>query len=181
MEVEKIHCTACGAVNLDSSNFCLRCGAELILPHPVQRDGGEIYTLPCSRCGSRLTVAILDGSVVCESCGLSHAVEVGEGYLALRPDAGASPASAEPIYCISCGKENIPGARFCMQCGKPIQRPAAPAGGTVAGNPERLECPYCGNSMLVAPDTAKLICTQCAAALSVERQGGQASLTVLKF
>jgi Zn finger protein HypA/HybF involved in hydrogenase expression len=57
----------------------------MILPHPIQSEGGEIYTLPCDRCGSRIPVVDLEGTVACEHCGQGHAIVQGDGYLTIRP------------------------------------------------------------------------------------------------
>jgi uncharacterized OB-fold protein len=63
----------------------------------------------------------------------------------------AAPAASGGTVCTVCGKENLPGAKFCTECGGKTAVPAAPAasGGTV--------CPACGKENLPG---AKF-CTEC--------------------
>jgi len=68
------------------------------------------------------------------------------------PSAAPAPAAATGMVCTVCGKENLPGAKFCTECGGKTAVPApAPAagGGTV--------CTVCGKENLPG---AKF-CTEC--------------------
>ena len=62
-------------------------------------------------------------------------------------------ASNTAILCPTCGRPNVPGAKFCDACGKPMQLPAAlcPSCKTPNGPGARF-CSACGKPM--APPTA---------------------------
>ena len=68
----------------------------------------------CSECGAR----IAEGDKRCTLCGWL----VGEEALSV-PEA---PVPKKPTFCNACGWKNPPGARFCSQCGAPLQE-LAPA------------------------------------------------------
>jgi ribosomal protein L40E len=88
-----IYCAYCGAQNPISAETCASCKAELLRPHPILIDGGEIYTLHCMQCGQRLPVAEPQGYVTCAICGLSHAIVAGPGYLTVVPAPGINGSS----------------------------------------------------------------------------------------
>jgi hypothetical protein len=88
-----IFCAYCGAENPVNTETCVSCKAELVPPHPILMEGGEIYTLHCTQCGQRLPVAETQGYVSCAICGLSHAIVTGQGYLTVVPAPGANGMS----------------------------------------------------------------------------------------
>lgn len=99
MDVQYCYCTACGSKNPVDSNFCGNCGKELIPPHPIQLEGGQIFSLVCENCDSWIMVTETQGTVTCEECGTSYTIEQGEGYLTIRPieEAVTEDESAEEI------------------------------------------------------------------------------------
>jgi len=82
------------------------------------------------------------------------------------------------IYCIHCGRKNLPEARFCQFCGKPI--PQSTEQMVAIGKNEKLECPYCGQQISPTPDVTQLVCIQCAAAFEVHREGDNLELVILR-
>jgi DNA-directed RNA polymerase subunit RPC12/RpoP len=85
------------------------------------------------------------------------------------------------IFCIHCGGKNLPEARFCQACGKPIIRAGEAEAPVVEQSSAPLECPYCEQKIDPAADVTQLICIQCAAALEVKRDGPQIKLEILRF
>ncbi|MDR1765865.1 MAG: zinc ribbon domain-containing protein [Lachnospiraceae bacterium] len=61
--------------------------------------------------------------------------------------AGGAPAGGG-VVCPSCGKENVPGTKFCNECGFNLEEAAARAAADVAeapqAAPEAQVCPECG-------------------------------------
>jgi hypothetical protein len=88
------YCIYCGTQNPVSAETCVSCNQELILPHPIQMEGGEIYTLRCVKCGERLPVIETQGYVSCAVCGLTHAIIAGDGYLTVSPAPGVTASSS---------------------------------------------------------------------------------------
>lgn len=87
-------CIYCGSKNPVNAETCVSCKQELLLPHPIQMAGGEIYTLRCTQCGERLPVVETQGYVSCAVCGLTHAIIAGQGYLTVTPAPGITGRSS---------------------------------------------------------------------------------------
>lgn len=89
-----IFCAYCGAENPVNAETCVSCKAELVPPHPIVVEGGEIYTLRCIKCGERLPVVDTTGYVTCAYCGLTHAIIAGDGYITVSPAPGVTGSSS---------------------------------------------------------------------------------------
>lgn len=85
------------------------------------------------------------------------------------------------IFCIHCGGKNLPEARFCQACGKPIVQANEPDSPAAQQNLEALECPYCGQQIIPAAGVTQLVCIQCAAAFEVKHEGSLTKLEILRF
>ena len=88
------YCIYCGTANPATSDTCSSCKSELVVPHPIQMEGGEIYLLRCTHCGERLPVVETQGYVSCAVCGLTHAIIAGQGYLTVIPAPGITGSSS---------------------------------------------------------------------------------------
>lgn len=100
-ESDKIYCLTCGAENLLTAENCVTCGVEMVRPHPIQLAGGDIYALRCTSCGRRLPVVKTEGTTTCLSCGLTHDIIPGEGYLTVKPAPGLPSREAEQDYLLA--------------------------------------------------------------------------------
>lgn len=76
------------------------------------------------------------------------------------------------IYCTACGTSNPAGARFCMQCGQPLQPELSPAAELVS-----LSCPSCGGKLEITPQLERFACPYCGNEQIVRRSEGTVSLT----
>ena len=83
-----------------SNNQCVKCGAPL--PQNAKF---------CLECGEKVAPAIQDNAVICPSCGKS----VTKGKFC--PECGYKFITA----CPKCGKEIVPSAKFCLECGEKVQ------------------------------------------------------------
>lgn len=113
-----------------------------------------------------------------ESLSKSEGAAVGAGIAIIPPLFQPSAQQPQPqILCPKCGHQNPQGARFCNNCGSPLQRtegPRCPKCGSVnppgakfcssCGAPlqQSLRCPKCGSE---APSGAKF-CPNCGASLT---------------
>ncbi len=81
----------------------------------------------CATCGK----ANADHLVFCEDCGgrLQPRIAPPTPPIGIpQPPVVAAPAPvpAEGTKCARCGAQNAPGMRFCITCGSPLEKPAAP-------------------------------------------------------
>ncbi len=79
----------------------------------------------CPSCGARLA----PGATACDLCGQPVAPEStpSDAFVPEGPSGGdgAGPDPQGGVYCNACGTKNPPGARFCSQCGAPLQAPVS--------------------------------------------------------
>ena len=83
-----------------------------------------------------------------------------------RPEPAAPNAEPAKSFCTGCGSALLPGAAFCLVCGKKVPRPAAqppkPAEPPVQQPPRKRFCTRCGKQLL--HDTP--FCPSCGAKLN---------------
>jgi len=84
MAQDTVFCIECGAINPLTAETCSQCQAELISPHPIQLDGGDVYSLKCEKCQAKLLVTDTEGFVHCDNCDTYHKIEKGNGYLTIN-------------------------------------------------------------------------------------------------
>jgi len=82
-----------------SNNQCAKCGAPL--PQNAKF---------CLECGEKVAPVMQDNTVTCPSCGKT----VAKGKFC--PECGYKFITA----CPKCGKEIMPGAKFCLECGEKL-------------------------------------------------------------
>ena len=82
-----------------SNNQCAKCGAPL--PQNAKF---------CLECGEKVAPVMQDNTVTCPSCGKT----VAKGKFC--PECGYKFITA----CPKCGKEIVPGAKFCLECGEKL-------------------------------------------------------------
>lgn len=82
-----------------SNNQCAKCGAPL--PQNAKF---------CLECGEKVAPIMQDDTVICPSCGKT----VAKGKFC--PECGYKFITA----CPQCGKEIVPGAKFCLECGEKL-------------------------------------------------------------
>ena len=82
-----------------SNNQCTKCGAPL--PQNAKF---------CLECGEKVASVIRDNTIICPSCGKT----VARGKFC--PECGYKFITA----CPKCGKEIVPGAKFCLECGEKL-------------------------------------------------------------
>ncbi|HWQ15144.1 MAG TPA: zinc-ribbon domain-containing protein, partial [Roseiflexaceae bacterium] len=121
-------CPTCGAENDAANRFCDQCGTRLDAPAPGVPAQAVMAAQPtaaapvCPRCGS----AVLPGEAFCDECGAPlGAAATPAGYDAptvLAPPTAAAP-TADRLVCPQCGRENMPGDRFCDNCGAALTAP----------------------------------------------------------
>ena len=81
------------------NNQCAKCGAPL--PQNAKF---------CLECGEKVAHVMQDNTVICPSCGKT----VAKGKFC--PECGYKFITA----CPKCGKEIVPGAKFCLECGEKL-------------------------------------------------------------
>ena len=82
-----------------SNNQCAKCGVPL--PQNAKF---------CLECGEKVAPVMQDNTVICPSCGKT----VTKGKFC--PECGYKFITA----CPQCGKEIVPGAKFCLECGEKL-------------------------------------------------------------
>lgn len=82
-----------------SNNQCAKCGAPL--PQNAKF---------CLECGEKVASVIQDNIVICPSCGKTVTKSK------FCPECGYKFITA----CPKCGKEIVPGAKFCLECGEKL-------------------------------------------------------------
>jgi len=136
-------CPTCGAENEASNRFCEQCGSRITPSGGFQPAQVAMASLPtaagptCPSCGA----AVLPGEAFCDECGasLSNVAQVAAPAIANdaptlfaqpTPSSDAAPANNQNTTCPSCGHQNLPGDRFCDNCGAELKPPAAAADAT---------------------------------------------------
>jgi len=97
MGQDTIFCIECGTANPLNAETCSQCQAGLMPPHPIQLDGGDIYTLKCEKCQARLLIEGIDGFMRCSNCDTYHKIEKGDGYLTIHAVSKISTKDAEAV------------------------------------------------------------------------------------
>src|SRR5262245_51515234 len=136
-------CPTCGAENEASNRFCEQCGSRITPSGGFQPAQVAMASLPtaagptCPSCGA----AVLPGEAFCDECGasLSNVAPVAAPAIANdaptllaqpTPSSSGAPANNQNTICPSCGHQNLPGDRFCDNCGAELNPPAPAADAT---------------------------------------------------
>jgi predicted amidophosphoribosyltransferase len=136
-------CPTCGAENEASNRFCEQCGSRITPSGGFQPAAAAVASLPtaagptCPSCGA----AVLPGEAFCDECGasLSNVAPIVTSAVASdaptlfaqpAPNSSGAPANnqnSQSTVCASCGHQNLPGDRFCDNCGAELNPSAASA------------------------------------------------------
>ena len=161
-------CPTCGAENEAGNRFCEQCGSRIEPSGAVPQAQVDLASAPtaagptCPNCGA----AVLPGEAFCENCGAALAATAPAALaneaptMIAPPTPAAQPAAGngQSVTCPSCGHQNLPGDRFCDNCGAalpadgaavaapPAAQPASPA----ASAPALAEAPT-AEQPIVAP------------------------------
>ncbi len=147
-------CSTCGTENDPANRFCDQCGSRLEPSGGFAQAQVAVVQQPvavgptCPSCGA----TVVPGEAFCDECGssLSGVAPVAAAYDAPTmysppPESGA-PAADQSSICQACGHQNLPGDRFCDNCGSSL----APA---QASSPSITEAPTvaAGGGLAEAP------------------------------
>jgi len=129
-------CPTCGTENDAANRFCDQCGSRLEPSGAAPEMQAAIASQPtaaaatCPSCGA----VVLPGEAFCDECGASlSGVAPAAGaasydaptvYAPPTPSGAASAASPQGLACPACGHQNLPGDRFCDNCGAALAAPA---------------------------------------------------------
>ena len=141
-----ITCPSCGAQNDDANRFCDQCGTRLEVPAnaATATDFASQPTAAAATCPSCGAV-VLPGEAFCDSCGASlqnvaaAAPAPADAPTVFAPAEPAAPAAkdasgAATVTCPMCGHQNLPGDRFCDNCGAAL--PGDASGAAPAPQPD---------------------------------------------
>ncbi|HNP87244.1 MAG TPA: zinc ribbon domain-containing protein [Kouleothrix sp.] len=128
-------CPTCGAENEAGNRFCEQCGSRLDAAtgeasapaSPAVQPTAATAT--CPSCGA----TVLPGEAFCDECGasLNNVAPAAAATISDVPTVqapivnSAAPASGASVACPACGHQNLPGDRFCDNCGAALDQPAA--------------------------------------------------------
>ena len=128
-------CPTCGAENEAGNRFCEQCGSRLDVAtgeasapaSPAVQPTAATAT--CPSCGA----TVLPGEAFCDECGasLNNVAPAAAATISDVPTvqapivSSAVPASGASVACPACGHQNLPGDRFCDNCGAALDQPAA--------------------------------------------------------
>ncbi len=130
-------CPTCGTENDAANRFCDQCGSRLEPSGAVPQAQAVLASQPtaaaatCPSCGA----VVLPGEAFCDECGTSlsglvptagaASYDAPTVYAPPTPS-GAPPAtdSGQGLLCPACGHQNLPGDRFCDNCGAALAAPA---------------------------------------------------------
>src|SRR5437867_10283996 len=111
-------CPTCGTENEATNRFCDQCGSRL---EPSAAPTAAAAT--CPSCGA----VVLPGEAFCDECGaalsgVAPAVSAASYdaptvYAPPTPSGAAPAANPQGPVCPACGHQNLPGDRFCDNCG----------------------------------------------------------------
>src|SRR6266487_4041816 len=132
-------CPTCGTENDAANRFCDQCGSRLEPSGAAPEMQAAIASQPtaaaatCPSCGA----VVLPGEAFCDECGASlSGVAPAAGaasydaptvYAPPTPSGATSSASPQGLACPACGHQNLPGDRFCDNCGAALDQPAPSA------------------------------------------------------
>ena len=121
-----IVCPNCSADLPDDAVFCDQCGASLGAGAPSPAASALVAPTPspagedvCPQCGA----PTIPGEAFCDSCGASlaepqiAAPPVIAAEPEVEPPAAPAPAVPDLAQCPACGADNLPGSKFCSNCG----------------------------------------------------------------
>lgn len=169
-----ITCPSCGAQNDPGNRFCDQCGTRLDAPAPAAApvaapDQPTLAAPVCPNCGA----TVLPGEAFCDNCGanlsaLSTTPAAAPAVPTAPPASAAadaptvlatptvSTASGAPgeVVCRVCGQPNLPGERFCDNCGADLQAPAATTAPAAPDDATMLATPV---PVAVSPDDATVL------------------------
>src|SRR5215212_4637890 len=138
-------CPTCGAENDPANRFCEQCGSRIEPSGAVQQVQVDLASAPtaagptCPNCGA----AVLPGEAFCDECGtaLTTAAPVAsDAPTMLAPPSGqAATSDGQGVSCPACGHQNLPGDRFCDNCGAALPEPGAAS--SSAGDQTILQAP----------------------------------------
>jgi uncharacterized OB-fold protein len=145
-------CPTCGTENDAANRFCDQCGSRLEPSGAAPEMQAAIASQPtaaaatCPSCGA----VVLPGEAFCDECGASlsgvapaasaASYDAPTVYAPPTPNGAKSSASPQGLPCPACGHQNLPGDRFCDNCGAALAAPApvaAARGGTDEVAPPR--------------------------------------------
>src|SRR5689334_11503455 len=122
-------CPTCGTENDAANRFCDQCGSRLEPSGASPQVAAAVAAQPtaaaatCPSCGA----VVLPGEAFCDECGASlsgvapvagaASYDAPTVYAPPVPISTAVPAKAAGVACPACGHENMPGDRFCDNCG----------------------------------------------------------------
>jgi FHA domain/Double zinc ribbon/zinc-ribbon domain len=142
-------CPTCGTENDAANRFCDQCGSRLEPSGAVPQAQAVLAAQPtaaaatCPSCGA----VVLPGEAFCDECGASlsgiaptagaASYDAPTVYAPPTPSASAPAAdSGQGLLCAACGHQNLPGDRFCDNCGAALAAPApSVSSGDSAGTP----------------------------------------------
>ncbi len=143
-------CPTCGAQNDPGNRFCDQCGTRVdVAPAVPSAAGGTaapdqltvaVSVPSCPKCGA----AVLPGEAFCDNCGADLTSLPTAPAPADVPTPAPTPADAPTmlaslpvippvatpvspgsgILCPACGQTNLPGEKFCDNCGADLSAPA---------------------------------------------------------
>src|SRR5262245_22901776 len=126
-------CPTCGTENDAANRFCDQCGSRLDAGAAAPSAQAALAAQPtaaaatCPSCGA----VVLPGEAFCDECGASlsgvaappvagaASYDAPTVYAPPMPSGGApaTPVGAAGLVCAACGHQNLPGDRFCDNCG----------------------------------------------------------------
>ncbi len=115
-----LKCPRCNSENVEGSSFCINCGGSMLgsvilASAPPGRvsyvDIPPDTIIVCPKCGTKN----MRTDISCRKCEAN--LDAAKAEIAAK---SAHPKGGPPTGCLSCGRELIPGARFCAACGAPI-------------------------------------------------------------
>ncbi|MCG8350292.1 MAG: zinc ribbon domain-containing protein [Chloroflexales bacterium] len=128
-------CPNCGVQNDSANRFCDQCGSQMegsatpsVVVHPSSDvdQAARVMAQMCANCGAM----VLPGEAFCDECGAplmdATAPSADAPTMAAPPEmaptmeASAAPSSssgATDSNCPICGHQNMPGDRYCDNCG----------------------------------------------------------------
>jgi ribosomal protein L40E len=102
---EAEYCNVCGFLNAEKTKYCNHCGVVMQRPEIEQKEREQAPERPSHKVGSPDT---------------KKAEEETEEDTKEAKTEPEEEQTTEEKFCIHCGAENPPVAKFCKKCGKPM-------------------------------------------------------------